>query len=246
MLPLVMVLVLAGAPKADPKLAGRWLLEGEPFATLKADGTGVLEEDAVRWGVEKGELVLTADGETERVSYTLSGDTLTLHMGVPLTLTRAGKAGKGAGKTVQASAPEPREEEDVEFAVGEAPPSAPAKKQPAGKDALSQLLLSSAWCSFSYNKVSGATSQSRVRFLPDGSWSSGRQAETYNSGAYGSVAGQYNSGSGGQWAVKNGRLFMSNPPEEPSLQPVEPFEVTRNSNGSPIIKAQGTEYSSCN
>ncbi len=245
MLPLIMVLVLAGTPKADPKLAGRWMLEGEPFCTLKADGTGVLEEDRLRWGVDGDELVLTSDGETERVNFTLSGDSLTLHMsGIPITLTRAGKAGKG--KTVPASAPKPEDgDDDVMPAVAEAP-SAPAKKQAAGKDSLSQLLTSSAWCSFSFSKVSGTTKTSRVRFSPDGSWSSGSQAETYHSGASGSVAGQYNNGTGGEWAVKNGRLYMSNPPNVPTLQLVEPFSVTRNSNGHPIINSLGTEYSSCN
>lgn len=230
MLPLIMVLVLAGAPKADPKLAGRWTLDGEPFCTLKADGSGSFDEDRVRWGVDGDELVITGEDETERVPFTHSGDTLTLHMGgIPITLARVGKAGKTQGQVVQASGTQP-----------------PAGKEPAaGKDELSRLLVSSAWCSFSYNKHSGTTSRSRVQFLPNGSWSSGGQAETYNSGASGSVAGQYNSGAGGEWSVKGGRLYMSAPPETPSLTPVEPFSVTRNSNGSPILNAMGKEYARC-
>jgi hypothetical protein len=236
MLPLIVMLVLTGTPKADPKLAGRWILAGETFCTLRADGSGELDGSALRWGVDGGQLVLSSDGETERVAYSLSGDLLTLNMGgIPITLTRAGKAG---------TSPEPK-------AVTEAP-SAPAKKgkapagRAAGNDQLSQLLLSSAWCSFSYNKHSGATNQSRVQFFPNGSWSSASQAETYNSGASGTVAGQYNDGSGGQWSVKGGQLYMSNPPEEPTQQPVQPFSVTLNSNGSPIINAMGKEYMRCN
>ncbi len=241
MLPLIMVLVLAGAPKADPKLAGSWTLDGEPFCTLKADGTGSFDEDRIRWGVKGDELVITGEDETERVPYTLAGDSLTLHMGgIPITLTRVGKAGKAQGKVVQVSGTQPSGGEEAKEA---------AKKEPAargaGKDALSQLLVSSAWCSFSFNKHSGTTSRSRVQFLPDGSWSSGGQAETYHSGASGSVAGQYNSGGGGQWAVKGGQLFMSDPPETPSLEPIEPFSVTKNSNGSPIINAMGKEYARC-
>lgn len=234
MLPLIMVLVLAGTPKADPKLAGRWTLDGEPFCTLKADGSGSFDEDRIRWGVEGDELVITGEDETERVPYTHAGDTLTLHMGgIPITLTRVGKAGKTQGKAVQASGTQP--------SGGEKEPAG----RGVGKDALSQLLVSSAWCSFSYNKTSGTTRQSRVQFLPNGSWSSGSQAETYNSGPSGSVAGQYNNGSGGEWAVKGGRLYMSDPPETPSLEPVEPFSVTQNSNGSPIINAMGKEYARC-
>jgi len=34
-------------------------------------------------------------------------------------------------------------------------------------------------------------------------------------------------------------------PEEPALAPV-PLQVTQNSNGYPIITADGKEYSSCN
>jgi hypothetical protein len=234
MLPLIVVLVLTGTPKADPKLAGRWILAGETFCTLKADGSGELDGSAIRWGVDGGQLVLTSEGETERVAYTLSGDTLTLNMGpIPIMLTRAGKPAAGS-----------------EHKAAKAKPPPPANKAPArraaGNDQLSQLLLSSAWCSFSYNKHSGATNQSRVRFFPNGSWSSASQAETYNSGAYGSVAGQYNDGSGGQWSVKSGQLYMSNPPEVPTLQPVQPFSVTLNSNGSPIINAMGKEYMRCN
>ena len=110
MLPLLLVLVLAGTPKVDPKLAGHWTLDGEPFCTLRADGTGRFDEDRIRWGVDGDELVITGEDETERVPYTLSGDTLTLRMsGIPLTLTREGKAqapppkkrggAKGSGKS---------------------------------------------------------------------------------------------------------------------------------------------------
>jgi len=239
MLPLVIALVLAGTPKPDPKLAGTWTLQGSPFCTLKADGTGTFDEEPIRWGVDNGALVITGDGETERIPYLLVDDVLTIQAGpVPLGLVRAGKPGK---KTAQAPAPAPEEN-----------PTPPAKKQKApsgaaaGKDQLSQLLLSSAWCSFSFNKVSGASNQSRVQFFPNGTWASGSQAETYNSGSAGTVAGQYNSGSGGQWAVKNGQLYLSDPPETPSLTLVQPFSVTANSNGYPIINALGREYSSCN
>ena len=71
----------------------------------------------------------------------------------------------------------------------------------------------------------------------------GGQNETYNSGANGTVAGQYNSNNGGLWEVRNGQLWGSygNAP----LQLVQPFSVTRNSNGSPIINSLGKEYSSC-
>ena len=124
MLPLILALVLVGTPKADPKLAGRWTLDGEPFCTLKADGTGSFDEDRVRWGVDGDELVITGEDETERVGYSLSGDTLTLHMGgIPLTLTRLGKGGKSEGQPSG---------EDSKARAAQDPP---AKKAQAGRGA---------------------------------------------------------------------------------------------------------------
>ncbi|MFM8552656.1 MAG: hypothetical protein ACKOCD_10200 [Nitrospiraceae bacterium] len=109
---------------------------------------------------------------------------------------------------------------------------------------LSQLLLSSAWCSFSYNKTTGASHQARVQFHPNGNWSAGSRGETYSNGPNGSVAGQHDGGGGGRWAVQQGQLFMSNPPETPSLTPVG-LTIKHNSNGYPILMADGREYSQC-
>lgn len=128
----------------------------------------------------------------------------------------------------------------------------PAPQAQAGQQAqadsqsaqLSQLLLSSAWCSFSYNKVSGASHQTRVQFSKNGTWGAGSRGETYSSGPNGSVAGQHDQETGGQWAVQQGQLFMSNPPETPSLTPVQ-LAIKRNSNGYPILVADGAEYSQC-
>ena len=91
---------------------------------------------------------------------------------------------------------------------GQQPQNTGAPQQPrgAGNDQLSQLLTSSAWCSFSYNKISGASSQTRVQYFANGTWAVGGQSETYNSGANGTVAGQYNSNNGGLWEVRNGQL----------------------------------------
>lgn len=117
-------------------------------------------------------------------------------------------------------------------------------KGAASGDQLSQLLLSSAWCSFSYNKVSGASGTKRVVFQQGGSWSLNGRSEGYSSGYAGTVASQADSEAGGRWRVQGGQLFMSNPPDSPDLAPVR-VSVTHNSNGSPIINADGVEYSMC-
>lgn len=104
-----------------------------------------------------------------------------------------------------------------------------------------ELLLSSAWCTFTYNKISGTSRSKRVTFSPNGMWSMGGRAESYSSGRSGSVAGQTDSGGGGQWRVQNGELFMSEGGQLEHVQTV----LKRNNNGYPIIVADGVEYSQC-
>lgn len=224
---LVVSLSLAGAPKLDARLVGTWLAGAEPFFTLAADGSGRLDDAKVRWTADGTTLsVVDAEtGETDRGTYVVEGDRMTLTMaGLPVQLVRAGgrKQPAKAEAALPAAAPPPRA---------------------AGVDQLSQLLLSSAWCTFRYNQTTGASNSSRVQFLRNGTWSLGARGETYNSGANGTVAGQYDSGDSGQWAVRNGTLWMSE--GQGPLQPLGGFAVTRNSSGSPVITADGREYTQC-
>ena len=105
-----------------------------------------------------------------------------------------------------------------------------------------QLLLSSAWCSFSYNKISGTTKTTRARFYSNGTYGFGNQRESQSSGQYGSVYGQSGGGGGGRWQVKGGELYMGE-----GGGPLEPVQTVlkRNSNGYPIIVADGVEYAQC-
>lgn len=104
------------------------------------------------------------------------------------------------------------------------------------------LLLSSAWCSFSYNKISGTTKTTRARFNANGTYGFGNQRESQSSGQYGSVYGQSGGGGGGRWQVQGGELYMGE-----GGGPLEPVQTTlkRNSNGYPIIVADGVEYMQC-
>ena len=263
-------LTLSGAPKLDDKLVGTWLTGSAPFVTFNANGTGTMEEGKVKWSADGKTLTVTDDGGgVDTLTYTLSGGTLTLNMGgVPMALTKAGagvqvkkqgifsaKAGKGNQVSEEEADREALAEAQAYLAKnGQAgqPGAAQRPLQPqaqpphaAGNDQLSQLLLSSAWCSFHYNKNTGSSSSSRYQFYRDGTWSNGARTETWNSGANGTVNGQYDSGNRGRWEVRNGTLFVSTP-DNPMLQPVAGFNVTRNSNGYPIINADGREFSSCN
>lgn len=105
-----------------------------------------------------------------------------------------------------------------------------------------KLLLSSAWCSFSYNKISGTTKTTRARFYSNGTYGFGNQRESQSSGQYGSVYGQSGGGGGGRWQVKGGELYMG---EGGALEGVQTV-LKRNSNGYPVIVADGIEYTQCN
>ena len=213
-------LVLLLAPfsyAAQSPLVGQWQKDGQAYAELRADGSGKVQDETVAWKADGKILTLAyEEGEIERIAYTIKGDTLKITMdGESETLTRVGGKSK-------------------------APPA--AKTAAAGKDELSKLLVSSAWCHFRYNKVSGASHQERVVFRGDGSWGKGARGESYSSGAHGTVAGQSDSSAGGRWQARGGKLLMSEAGGE--LEDTG-LSVSRNSNGYPILKSDGKEYSQC-
>jgi hypothetical protein len=107
---------------------------------------------------------------------------------------------------------------------------------------LKQLLLSSAWCSFSYSKSAGVTKHSRAQFFPNGTYTLKRGSEGYYSGSGGTYASQDKRGGGGSWQVRGGQLFISE--GRGPLEPVN-LKVTYNNNGFPILIADGVEYFTC-
>ncbi|MBL8933844.1 MAG: PD40 domain-containing protein [Archangium sp.] len=259
-----LLLLALAAGKTDPALVGTWLLAGQPFMTLAANGTGTMEDGKLKWSADGKNLVITDDEDgVDKAQYQVSGDTLTLTLGgVPLQLSRAGKGVKveKAGKLSKAANKQSEADADAE-ALAEAQQllnqqqARGAQAQPAargapvrgaaGNDQLSQLLMSSAWCWLKY--ASGNTYQERIVFSPNGTWSSNKESEIYGSNQYAGTSAHSvgSSGAQGQWAVKGGQLYLSDPPETPQLVPV-PLQITRNSNGAPIITADGREYSQCN
>lgn len=260
-----LLLLALAAGKTDPSLVGTWLLAGQPFLTLAANGTGTMEDGKLKWSVEGKTLVIADDEDgVDKAQYQVSGDTLTLTLGgVPLQLTRAGKGVKveKAGKLSKAVNKQSEADADAEALAeaqqllaqqqGRAAQAQPAARGAApargsaGNDQLSQLLMSSAWCWLKY--ASGNTYQERIVFAANGTWSSNKESEIYGSNQYAGTSAHSVGASGaqGQWAVKGGQLYLSDPPETPQLVPV-PLQITRNSNGYPIITADGKEYSQCN
>ena len=126
---------------------------------------------------------------------------------------------------------------------GGAPPAAPTN---ARDQQLTQLLLSSKWCSFSYSGVSGTSSgrstTETFSFQQDGSAYVEVGGESYYGGSAGSVAGQRGAGGQLRWRVENGNLLLST--DGATWQTV-PLEVSYNSNGYPILKADEKEYAQC-
>ena len=241
---LTAVLLLAGkADKGgDPALVGSWGLQGHTFMVLKADGSGSMEEDPLTWKADGSILTVTSeDGETDKASYKISGTQIAIVIGgVPMTLVRIGKGGADAaavkdspkGKETAKEASKPKETAKV------------SGSKINVNDSLSKLLLSSPWCSFHYNQTTGYSSTTRVVYGSDGTWSTGARGEGYSSGAGGTFASQHDSSNGGHWKVEQNQLYMSSADSNGQLVPMQ-LNITRNSNGYPIIKSNGEEYSQC-
>jgi hypothetical protein len=156
-----------------------------------------------------------------------------------------GNAGPGDGGQAYAGGP----------AYGGAAPAGAACQAPrgnGGQDAqLIQLLTSSAWCHFSYN---GATTKNeRVVLSADGRLALAGNSETSRSGdlrnQYGEQTATYgagsqsNSGERGCWKVENSALYIS---LDGATWANANASLSQNSNGSPIVTANGKEYGRCN
>lgn len=199
---------------------------GGDLLELRADGSASLAGQETRWTARGNQLVLGPDV----MPYALQGNRLTTKVGA-ITLTW-----QRIDATAEALTP-----------MGKIAQNAQTKNSnTAGtpQDANArQILMSSAWCSFSYNKVSGASATRKVIFRQDGVMSIQGGAETYSSGYGGIYAGQTNSASAMLWKFENMRLFVDDR-SGTGYQDVG-LTSTTNSNGAIILKAQGQEYSMC-
>lgn len=254
---LVVVLAL---PAGAQRFGGTWVMQaptGPITLTLtqaaggRTTGTLTIEGDVIQLGgtIAQGRLSGQASLGARRGVFeaAVEGDQLALVI----------------AETNAAGVPDPATAQQLLFqrgAAGAAPatPAAPGAGAGAPPPArgggtaadreLTQLLLSSAWCSFSYSQTSGRTSTSRNVFLTDGRLLIGTNTEGGTVNQYGGTAtpngSVYSQSQGGQtarWQVQGGRLFVD---LGAGPQPVA-LSVARNSNGYPIITADGTEYSQC-
>lgn len=219
------------------ELVGKYRMDvqGGDILELRADGTAAMAGDEMKWSAKGNQLSVG----TDVMRYTLQGDRLVLTMGV---VELVWKRIDGPGKT-----PSPMEKAAAK-AKAQQPGPAPAQDAPAvaanAQDAQArQLLINSAWCSFTYNKTSGTSTTRKVVFRPDGVMTVNGGAETYSSGYGGTYAGQSNTAGAMRWRLENLRVYVDQG-NGTGFQDIG-LTATQNSNGSVILHAGGREYSMC-
>ena len=225
---LLLVTVVPASARIAAELVGSYRMEvqGGDVLELRANGSATMNGEETRWSVSGNQLTI---GD-EVMQYKLKGDRLLLTIG-PLQIAWKKLPAKGKGAPAgQKTKP------------GGNASQAPASGSDADQEA-KQLLTSTAWCSFSYNQVSGTTNTSRVVFYPDGVMTMSGGAETYSKGYAGTYAGQSRSGSTMKWKLENLRMYLDQG-DGNGFTDIG-LEATRNSNGYVILHAGGKEYSMC-
>ncbi len=226
----MVVLSFAAVAKNNNSIVGRWVYQQDNASSeiiLDDAGNGHFNGTPLSYQVQGNQIFVNINGGLQVYFYELQKDHLMLAGGdldVPVQFTRASQSTT------------PRKSPTVST---------------VNDDAIKKVLLANDWCSFSYSGGGGGygssgsyghSSTSRVHLSPDGTISRRSGSENYSSNQYGSVASQGNDGDGGRWQVRGGVLYLSN--GNAPLQPVN-LSITRNSNGSPILKADGIEYMRC-
>jgi hypothetical protein len=245
---LALLAAAAAAQAADPKaLVGSWAMELDPAQVmiLKGDGSGSLAGQPIRWQVRGDQLAVTdAAGATDVNGVRLQGDQLVIvgGGGLQVGFRRVAGAPRGGAGTAAAQAggagrgPAPT-----------SPAAAPAGQGSALDQKVRQLLLSSAWCSFSYSSTPGGggygdrSSSGRVVFQADGTGYRGSSSESYSTGSGGQYAGAGRGGKVFRWQVREGRLLVDS---GAGLQDVN-LQGKQNSSGYPILTTGGVEYMMC-
>jgi hypothetical protein len=248
---------LAGDAYAAESFTGTYTANGQngPITLSlahKANGrvTGTLSGGAgtltVHATVQEGDLVGTASNGTTKVYLEAELEGTQLHV------ILAEMSANGQPDYTRAT--------EVSFTRGGIAPAAPESKPSAKRHTdrpgaagpsagsgstqdkqLTQLLLGSAWCSFTYNKITGYSSRSRNVFTPDGILHMNTDSEGGSSGPNGSIYSQNAGGGSMRWKVEQAQLWLD---QGGGFQGVT-IKITRESSGFMFIKSNGSEYSQC-
>lgn len=243
LLALPLVVPATAAAQVVKALVGKYQMEvpGGDILELRLDGTASLAGEETRWSAQGDRLRVGRDV----MPYTLQGDRLVMSMG---SVQLAWKKLAGAGKGSLPALPKPPAQPPMNTArtapgMASAPPASATGGNAQDAQAR-QLLTSAAWCSFTYNKVSGTSTTRKVIFRPSGVMTVNGGAETYSSGYGGTYGGQSNTAGAMRWRLENLRVFVDQGAGA-GFQDIG-LTATRNSNGSLILHAGGREYSVCN
>jgi hypothetical protein len=227
---LALLLIFSAHTQAQvaSQLVGRYQMDvqGGEILELRANGSASLAGEETTWSASGTRLSIGPDA----MQYSLQGDRLLLTMG---TIQIPWKKIGGAVKAPTSK------QKDEPGAKGGQPGTGGADADREAK----QVLMSTAWCSFTYNKVSGTSTTRKVVFRQDGVMTVNGGAETYSSGYGGTVAGQSNSAGAMRWKLENLRMFVDQG-NGAGFQDIG-LNATKNSNGYVILHAGGREYSMC-
>lgn len=227
---LLLLVFVFGVAQAQmlQKLVGKYQMEvqGGDILELRPDGTATLAGEVTRWAVKGNQLTVG----TDVMPFVLQDGYLIVSVG-PVRVAWK-RLGGGAGT-----------QSPMERAAQKAQMAGPAGGGDSQDAQVRQILMNNAWCSFTYNKVSGTSTTRRVVFRPDGVMSINGGAETYSSGYGGTYAGQSSNASAMLWKLENLRVLV----DDRSGYGYQDIGLTSttNSNGSIILKTQGKEYAMC-
>jgi hypothetical protein len=215
------------------ELVGKYQMEmqGGGAMELRADGTATVGGEETRWAARANQLMVGTDS----MPYVYQAGRLILSMG-PINLAWRKVSGPSAKAPASSAVPST----NANHGAPGAGPAAGGNPQDAQ---YRQILMSSAWCSFTYNKVSGTSTTRRVVLRPDGVMTVNGAAESYSAGSGGTYAGQSNNSSVMRWKYEGLRLYLDDG-SGAGFQDVG-LTVSRNSNGSIILMAAGREYAMC-
>jgi hypothetical protein len=113
---------------------------------------------------------------------------------------------------------------------------------------IAQLLVRSEWCTMTYSGIVGSTTGTtryeRLVFRPDGTGTRRTSSESYYSNDAGAAAADGSGASQFRWRLDGSVLVSSTDGGASWVR--APMRISTNSNGYPIITANGKDYAMCN
>ena len=243
-----------GGPAAQDKYAGSWTSKDVQLSLNGTSGkyTGQLTHQGRTYPV-----TLADEGPGLSGSFTTGGqkyDLLVKVDGSSLLLNTAGmtymliRGNGGVASNNPLAGGQPAAPDGGAAAGGGDGIGANNPRMTAQDQQIVRVLISSAWCAFSYSSgstyaTSGGTSRTeRVVMRPDGTATQTGGSETTSSGPNGQAYLGGNNGQQGFWKFENGVMYVSG--DRMNWVP-ETFKMTYNSNNSPIPIVNGREYMLC-